>query len=114
VNGKVVGAGDVVVVEAAPGLLGVAINEDGWLNAEMRPVMRGGLVTLVATGEGRSALPVRVSVTGNPAEVVEMAGVAGILVVVARMPTGFVGAGDAAVVLTVGTARSNAIGVWLK
>jgi len=113
-KGKVVGAGDVAVADAAPGLLGFGFNEDGWLNTAARPAVRGSLVTLIATGEGRAALPVRVSVAGNPADVVRTEGGGGILLILVRMPSGFIGAGEAEVVLTAGTARSNAIAVWLK
>jgi uncharacterized protein (TIGR03437 family) len=103
-----------------------ALNRDFSLNSASNPAARGSTVMLFATGEGetdrsvdglraaapfpRPLLPVRVTVGGEPAEVLYAGGapglVAGVLQVNVRIPSG-VAPGEAPVVLRVGSARSQ-------
>jgi uncharacterized protein (TIGR03437 family) len=45
----------VPVVAAAPGIFGVVVNQNGHINAASEPAARGEIVTLFATGDGRSS-----------------------------------------------------------
>jgi uncharacterized protein (TIGR03437 family) len=106
-------------VEAAPGIYTVAggagqalaLNEDGSFNSETNPAPRGSRITLFATGEGRTALPLRVSIARLDAEVLAAApgtaGLPGALRIDTRIPAGFVPTGALAVQLTVGAAASQ-------
>ena len=103
-----------------------ALNEDGSVNAQAKPVKKGAIVILFATGEGQTTpdgvdgqiassilpkpqLSVAVTIGGKDAEVLYAGGapglVAGVMQVNVRVPLN-VDSGDNAVVLTVGTAAS--------
>jgi uncharacterized protein (TIGR03437 family) len=45
----------VPVVAAAPGIFGVVVNQNGHINAASEPAARGEIVTLFATGDGRTS-----------------------------------------------------------
>ena len=113
----------------------VAINQDGTVNTAANAAARGSVVLLYATGEGATApsaadgaitvagrivpgpiLPVTLTIGGVPARVIsaesEPGAVAGVMQIEAIVPTG-VSPGAAAVVVTVGTASSQA-GVTLN
>jgi len=70
-----------------------------------------------ANGAAHPLLPIALTIAGVDAEIL-YAGSApeliGVLQINARVPGGFVPAGQAAVVLTVGTAAAPAVTVWLK
>jgi uncharacterized protein (TIGR03437 family) len=133
-QGKVVGTATVGMAPSAPGLLTVATNQDGTVNAQAAPAARGGWMTFCATGEGLTdsgdvagtpaqapyphpLLAISLTIAGLDAEIL-YAGSApdliGVMQINARVPGGFVPPGEAAVVLTVGTATAPAVTVWLK
>jgi uncharacterized protein (TIGR03437 family) len=122
VAGKLAGVADLGVTESAPGVLPVALNQDGTLNTGISPASSGSTLILFATGQGRldsarPVLPVAVTISGAPAEVVtaEAAGGAtGLVLLVVRVPGGFVSSGQVPLVLTVGSAKAEPVGVWLR
>ena len=91
-------------------------------------------MTLFGTGEGLTdrpnlsgqtaaapyahpKLPVTLTVAGIPAQILyagSAPGLVGMLQINARLPGGFVPSGQVAVELTVGTALSPPISIWLK
>jgi len=123
------------VAEAAPALFTqeggagqlAALNEDGSLNSPENPAVRGSVVTLFATGEGRTDPPaaegrpaaaplsrpvqaVSLTIGVHPAEILfagSAPGLVGVLQINARVPGGFAAAGRVPVELTVGGARSQ-------
>jgi uncharacterized protein (TIGR03437 family) len=104
-----------------------ALNQDGSANSASNPATGGSIVVLYATGAGTlnpavpdgtivtstslpaPMLPVGVTINGQKADIVYAGAapqlVAGMIQINARVPTGIT-AGDAAVVVTVGTASS--------
>ena len=133
-NGQVIGALTLPVVAAAPALFGVAINEDGSPNSPTNPAPPNTTLTFFGTGEGvtdganvsgekataplaHPQLPVALTVAGMPAQVLSAGsagGLAGVLDIAARLPAEFLPSGEVPVVLTVGTAASPSISIWLK
>ena len=133
-QGKSAGALDLPVAAAAPGVFGVAINQDGSTNSESSSSPRGGILTLFATGEGLSdgpnlsgqaaaapyphpLLPVSLAIAGIQAELLyagAIPGGAGALQVNARVPAGFVPPGAAVMELTVGSFQAPPATCWLK
>jgi uncharacterized protein (TIGR03437 family) len=122
VAGKTVGAAAVGVTDAAPGVLPLVFNEDGSVNNALGRAAAGSALTLFATGQGklslaRPVLPVRVTIAGVSAEVVRAeaaAGATGLLLLVVRVPGGFVPMGEAPLLLTVGIANAEPVGIWLR
>jgi uncharacterized protein (TIGR03437 family) len=120
VAGKVIGVADAGVTDAAPGVFPLAINQDGSLNTGIRPAVSGRTLILFATGQGRlesarPVLPVSVTIAGVRADVLQsQAAAPGVVVVVVRVPGGFVPAGQVPLILTVGTAQSAPVGIWLQ
>jgi uncharacterized protein (TIGR03437 family) len=122
VAGKVIGVADLGVADAAPGVLPLAINQDGSLNSGIWPAASGRTLVLFATGQGRlqaarPVLPVSVTIAGAPADVLTTqaaAGSTGLVLLTVRVPGGFVPAGQVPLVLTVGAAQAAPIGVWLQ
>jgi uncharacterized protein (TIGR03437 family) len=126
----------VPVAAAAPALFtynysgtgaAVALNQDGTLNGSGNAAAIGSDVTLYETGEGQTSpagtdgllgsatppapvLPVTVTIGGQPAGVVSYGGipgaVAGVMQIVAKVPSG-IAPGNAAVVVTVGAAQTQ-------
>jgi trimeric autotransporter adhesin len=134
-QGQAVGAVGIPVTTAAPGIYSGVLNSDGTFNSQLSPTARGSTITLFATGAGVTnpasvtgqaakspgappALPVSLKIAGAAATVISGAsapGEAGILEVVATTPAATVApAGAVPVVLTVGTAASLPVTVWLK
>ena len=142
-NNQVPTAVSVPLAASAPGVftsdasgsgVAVAINQDGTVNSASNAAARGSVVLLYATGEGATApavadgaittgrivpgpiLPVTLSIGGVPARVISAesapGSVAGVMQIEAIVPTS-VAPGAAAVVVTVGTASSQA-GVTLN
>jgi uncharacterized protein (TIGR03437 family) len=134
VQGKAAGTLDLPVVAASPALLPLAVNQDGSLNGETAPALRGTVLTFYATGEGltdgpnitgkaaeapypRPRLPVTLAVAGVAAELLfagSAPGMVGVMQINARIPGGFVAPGQAVVELSVGSAAASAITIWLK
>ncbi len=133
-QGKLVGAAAVAVAPSAPGMLPLATNQDGIMNAQAAPAARSTWMTFYATGEGLTdsgnvagkpaqapyphpLLPIALTIAGVSAEIL-FAGSApemtGILQINARIPAGFVAPGEASVELTVGTVTAPPIKIWLK
>jgi uncharacterized protein (TIGR03437 family) len=125
---------DLAVAPAAPALLPVVVNQDGSFNGAANPAPRGTVVTLYGTGEGLTsgpniagkpaaapyptpAAPVCLSVAGVSAQLLyagSAPGFAGLLQVNAVVPGGFVPSGPVPVTLTVGTATSPVLTVWVR
>jgi uncharacterized protein (TIGR03437 family) len=135
-QGQSTAAFPVALAASAPGLFtadtsgsgqALAINQDGTVNSPAHPAAPGSVLTLFATGEGQTApagidgliasspvpkpaLPLAVSVGGQPAAVQFAGGsageVAGVMRVDVQLPSGV--SGTAPVVLTVGYASSPA------
>lgn len=93
------------VAPASPGMFPVAVNEDGSLNTPSQPAPIGSVVTLYATGEGKS-LPLSLTIAGEPAVIVSASGAGGVLVISARVPESCP-PGNQPVVLTAGAASSQ-------
>jgi uncharacterized protein (TIGR03437 family) len=133
-QGKTAGALDLGVVEAAPALFPLAINQDAGTNSASAPALRGTVVTLFATGEGltdgpnvsgraaadpypRPKLPVKVTIGGILAEILyagSAPGLAGTLQINARVPGGFLPQGAVPVELQVGAAVSPTLTIWVR
>ena len=133
-HAKLAEAATVLVAPSAPAMLALATNPDGTPNAELAPAPRSTWMTFYATGEGLTdglnvagrpaaapyphpLLPIALTIGGVSAEIL-FAGSApdmiGVLQINARVPGGFVAPGEAPVELTVGTAKTPPITVWLK
>jgi uncharacterized protein (TIGR03437 family) len=95
----------VPAAEANPGLFRVAVNENGSLNSPSQPALAGSVVTLYATGEGKS-LPLSLAIAGQPAVIVSARSAGGVLEIHAKIPEGCP-LGEQPVVLTAGRASSQ-------
>ena len=133
-QGKVVGGSSVRVAPSAPALLSLAANADGSVNAESTAAARSSVVTFYATGEGLTdganvpgrpaqapyphpLLPVALTIAGVDAEILYSGSapqMVGVMQINARVPSGFVAPGEAAVELTVGTVKAPPVTIWLK
>lgn len=133
-GGNLSGTAEVQVAAAAPALFRAVVNQDGAINSEADPAARGQIAVFYATGEGltdganvsgKSAappyahpkLPVEVRVAGIPAEILyagSAPGFAGLMQINARVPAGYIPPGRARTQLTIGTAASPEIEIWLK
>jgi len=135
-NGKLRGRATVPVADAVPaffthsdGRQVLAVNEDGSLNSQERPALRGSVVTFYATGEGlttpasstgvpaaaplpKPRLPVSVRIGNASASILYAGaapGLAGVLQINAELPGPFSSPpGEHPVTLTVGAAASPA------
>ena len=122
VAGKTVGVADLGVTDAAPGVLPLAFNEDGSVNNALGRAATASTLTLFATGQGRLSLarpvlPLQVTLAGVPAEVVRAeaaAGATGLVLLVVRVPGGFLPSGEVPLILTVGIANAGPVGVWVR
>jgi uncharacterized protein (TIGR03437 family) len=133
-QGRLVGASSVAVAPSAPALLSLAANADGSVNAESAPAARSSVVTFYATGEGltdganvpgrpaqapypHALLPAALKIAGVDAEILYSGSapqMVGVMQINARVPSGFVAPGEAAVELTVGTVKAPPVTIWLK
>jgi uncharacterized protein (TIGR03437 family) len=107
-NGEVVGLGTVELTENAPGILNVR-NADGTTNSLENPALRGSVVTLRATGIQRDAEALTVLLGPYSADVLSVETAVdepGIILIKARVPNGFVPAGDLPLVVRVRDAQS--------
>jgi uncharacterized protein (TIGR03437 family) len=133
-NGIVRGRASLPVVESSPAIFTVsggvgqaaALNEDGSINSPSNPAVRGSVLVLFATGEGKTSppgvegrpastplsvpvLPVSVKIGGYAATVLYAGaapGFPGLLQVNVRTPSGFAPPGIQAVTLQIGNAVS--------
>jgi uncharacterized protein (TIGR03437 family) len=113
----VAGAGSlrliVPVTDASPGIFtlaagrgqATAVNEDGTPNSAAHPAPPGSVVTLYATGEGRT-LPPLLTIAGRSAPILSSASVAGLLEIHAKVSE-FSPPGPQPVMLFVGSALSQ-------
>jgi uncharacterized protein (TIGR03437 family) len=133
-NAQAAGTVVLAVVTSAPALYPAVANQDGSLNSRTQPAARGSVVTLYGTGEGltdganvsgqaaaapypKPKLEARLTIGSVNAELLYLGsapGLVGTLQVNARVPGGFVPPGPADAQLTVGTAASPPITVWLQ
>lgn len=110
----------VPIVAAAPALFAnaetaSAVREDGMLVSDQTPAPRGSIAALFATGEGRSGLPVSITIGGVEAEVLAAQpapGFPGLFQINVRVPGGFLAAGRQPVLLRIGEHGSQP-GVFL-
>jgi uncharacterized protein (TIGR03437 family) len=133
-QGSPSGSLDLTVVDAAPAVFPVVMNQDGFPNSETDPTALGSILTFYATGEGltdgpnvsgqaamapypRPRLPVTLTVAGFPAEILyagSAPGAVGLLQVNARVPAGFIPTGPVSAELAVGSAVAPDLTIWLK
>ncbi|HEY7392663.1 MAG TPA: hypothetical protein VH640_29345 [Bryobacteraceae bacterium] len=133
-NGQQAGTFTLQVVNTAPSLFAVVINQDGSINSQSNPAPQNSIITLYGTGEGLAngvniaGLPaptsapfpepqgaVALTVVGMPAQILfagSAPGLVGMIQVNARTPGGFVPSGQVPLVLTVGGASSPPITMW--
>jgi uncharacterized protein (TIGR03437 family) len=105
------------VVTAAPALFTVSssqaaiTNQDGTLNSSTNPAVRGGVISLYGTGEGVTGLPFSVTIGGNPATILysgPSGSFPGMFQINAQVPGGTYTGGALPIVVTVGTATTQA------
>jgi uncharacterized protein (TIGR03437 family) len=107
------------VVSAAPGIFttgngtgqAAAVNQDGTLNSASNPAARGSIVSLYATGQGQAAGAVSLKIGLYPAQLLYAGpapGFPGLMQINAQVPAGFLPPGIQPVVLSVGSATSQA------
>jgi uncharacterized protein (TIGR03437 family) len=133
-QGKLVGSATVPVEPSAPAMLALATNPDGSPNTQSAPALRSNWMTFYATGEGLTdgpnlagqpaqvpyphpLQPIVLTIAGVNAEILfagSAPGMIGVLQINAIVPGGFVAPGEAAVELTLGTAKAPPITIWLK
>lgn len=132
--GVPVNSTSVAVAPTSPGVFSTAVNQDGSYNSVTNPAPTGTFLTIYATGEGltngpdisglpaaapypQPNLPVTVTVSGVTAQIAwagSTPGLVGLLQVNLRVPGGYVPSGAVPLELTVGTAVSPDITIWVK
>ena len=88
-----------------------ANNQDSTLNSIANPAPRGSVVAFYGTGQGVADLPVTASIGGYVADVLYSGPVAnypGLWQINVRIPAGYLPPGDLSVIITVGTATTQA------
>jgi uncharacterized protein (TIGR03437 family) len=133
-QGSLSGSMDLAVVDAAPALFPVVVNQDGLPNSAVDPTALGSILTFYATGEGLTngpnasglaavspypspLLPVTLTVAGFPAQILyagSAPGAVGLLQVNARVPSAFIPTGPVVAELAVGSAVAPDLTIWLK
>jgi uncharacterized protein (TIGR03437 family) len=133
-KGQPAGTATLAVTAAAPALFSAVSNQDGSLNSQTQPAARGTVITLDGTGEGltdganisgqaatapypKPKIPATLTIGSVYAEVLYLGsapGLVGTLQINARVPGGFVPPGPAGAQLSVGTASSPPITIWLQ
>ena len=128
------GTVDLAVVPSAPGIFSTVVNQDGSYNSAGNPAPRGTFLTFYGTGEGltngsnisgqpaadpypQPQLPVTVTVSGTTAQIAwagSAPGLVGVLQVNLRVPGGYVPSGAVPLELTVGTAVSADVTIWVE
>jgi trimeric autotransporter adhesin len=133
-NGQPAGTVVLPVVPSAPAIFPSVANQDGSVNSQNAPAPANSIITVYATGEGlttgtntsgqpaaapypQPAAPVTLNIAGIPAQILFVGsapGQVGTLQINARIPGGFIPSGQVNLVLTVGTASSPPISLWLQ
>jgi uncharacterized protein (TIGR03437 family) len=133
-QGKLVASATVPVAPSAPAMLALATNPDGSPNSQSTPAPRSNWMTFYATGEGLTdgpnlaglpaqapyphpLQPIVLTIAGVNAQILfagSAPGMIGVLQINAIVPGGFVAPGEAAVELTLGTAKAPPITIWLN
>jgi uncharacterized protein (TIGR03437 family) len=133
-QGAIVSQVSVAVAPSAPGVFPTAIDQAGTYNSVANPASSGTYLTIFATGEGltdgpnisgqaaaapypQPDLPVTVSISGVPAQVVwagSAPGLVGLLQVNLIVPGPYLPSGAVPLQLTVGTAISPAMTIWVQ
>jgi uncharacterized protein (TIGR03437 family) len=120
VNGTKVAQSSTPVASAAPGIFtttgggtgqAAADNQDGSLNSESNPTVRGSIVSFYATGEGASTSAVTMTIGGVQAQILYAGpapGFPGLMQINAQIPGGFLAPGVQPVLLSIGGAASQA------
>ena len=109
----------VPVVAATPGIfttgngkgLAAANNQDGSINSPANPAVRGSVISLYATGGGSDLSVVAVTIGGYAAGVIYAGpapGFVGLMQINVQVPAGFLPPGIDSVLLTIGSATSQA------
>jgi uncharacterized protein (TIGR03437 family) len=133
-QGALVSAASVAVASSAPGVFPTAINQNGSYNSTGNPAFSGTYLTIYSTGEGltnganisgqpaaapfpRPGLPVSATIAGVAAQIVwagSAPGLVGLLQVNLLVPGPDLPSGAATLQLTVGTAMSPIMTVWVQ
>jgi uncharacterized protein (TIGR03437 family) len=132
-QGVSVNTTSVAVASSAPGVFSSALNQDGTYNSTANPASSGAYLTIFATGEGLNGtnisgeaaaapyahpnLPVTATVSGVTAQIVwagSAPGLVGLLQVNLLIPGPYLPSGAATLQLTVGTAMSPIMTIWLQ
>jgi uncharacterized protein (TIGR03437 family) len=133
-QGQTVNTTSAVIASSAPGIFPTAVNQDGSYNSATNPAPRGTYLTFYATGEGLTSganisgqpssapypqpvLPVTATVSGTTAQIAwagSAPGLVGVLQVNMRVPGGYVPSGAVPLELTVGTAVSADVTIWVE
>jgi len=109
----------VPVVAAAPGIFttgngkgpAAANNQDGSINSPTNPAVRGSVISFYATGGGSDLSDVAVTIGGYTARVIYAGpapGFVGLMQINVQVPAGFLPPGIDSVLLTIGSATSQA------
>jgi uncharacterized protein (TIGR03437 family) len=132
-QGQTAGKADIPVVPSAPAMFPAVLNPDGNLNSATNPAAPGAILTFYATGEGlttganitgqpaappypQPAVPVNLSIGGITATLLyagEAPGLIGMLQIDAVIPDG-TPSGGSNTLLTIGTAASPPLSVWVQ
>jgi uncharacterized protein (TIGR03437 family) len=123
-KGSPVAAIQETVTDAAPALFAdtsgqaSATNQDGTVNSATNPASHGSIVSIYGAGFGLSPSQVIMTIAGYTADVSyagPVAGYPGLFQVNARVPSGYLGAGNLNVVLTVGQASTQpGVTLWIS
>ncbi len=116
-NGNTLTQFPVALAASAPGLFAdasgqaLANNPDGTLNTVSNPAPRGSVVAFYGTGQGVAGLPVSATIGGYAADVLYSGPVVdypGLWQINVRIPAGYLAPGDLSVLITVGSATTQA------
>jgi uncharacterized protein (TIGR03437 family) len=133
-EGVAINTASVAVAPSAPGVFPTAVNQDGSYNSAANPAFAGSYLTIYATGEGltnganisgqaagapyaQPQLPVSATVSGIPAQIVwagSAPGLVGLLQVNLIVPGPYLPSGAAPLQLTVGTAATPVMTIWVQ
>jgi trimeric autotransporter adhesin len=119
VDGAAIASASVPVTAAAPGIFttagatgqAAASNQDGSLNSDSNPAVRGSVVSIYATGQGSGTPNITLNIAGYIAPLLYAGpapGFSGLMQINAQIPAGFLPPGTQAVVLTVDDVTSQA------
>jgi trimeric autotransporter adhesin len=99
----------VAIAKATPGVYPNLVHaEDGSVNSSGNPILRGSVLILRMTGEGRADLPIEVQIRGMTAPILNQIQTSGILQLEVQVPGGYFGAGAFPLTVSVGGVASQA------